>query len=153
MSLPDLKRLEFKHMSTSASPMSSASKVVVACMDGERRKGFVFNFSALRDSFRLFPEANSPQAAGADLELREVKAIFFVKDFTGNRERHDAYDSLAGAHGRKIEVTCRDGEKILGTTEAYNPKKLGFFIFPADRDSNNIRIFIVNANVSAVKVL
>ena len=133
--------------------MSSANRVVVACMDGERRKGFVFNFSALRDSFRLFPEANSPQSAGVDLDLRDVKAIFFVKDFSGNRERKDSYASMDGAHGRRIEVTCRDGEQILGTTEAYNPKKLGFFMFPADRDSNNVRIFVVNANVSAVKVL
>jgi len=140
-------------MSTSATPMSSASKVVVACMDGERRKGYVFNFSALRDSFRLFPEANSPQSAGNDLELRNVKAIFFVKDFAGNRERKDCYDGLDSAHGRKLEVTCSDGEKILGTTEAYNPKKSGFFMFPADRDSNNSRIFIVNANVSTVKML
>jgi hypothetical protein len=122
-------------------------------MDGERRKGFVFNFSALRDSFRLFPEAKSPQSAGADLDLRDVKAIFFVKDFSGNRERKDSYASMDGAHGRRIEVTCRDGEQILGTTEAYNAKKLGFFMFPADRDSNNVRIFVVNANVSAVKVL
>jgi len=82
-----------------------------------------------------------------------VKAIFFVKDFAGNRERKDCYDALDSAHGRKLEVTCSDGEKILGTTEAYNPKKSGFFMFPADRDSNNSRIFIVNANVSTVKML
>ena len=140
-------------MSTSATSMSSASKVVVAHLDGQRLKGYVFNFSALRDSFRLFPEANSPQAAGTDLEIRNVKAIFFVKDFDGNRERKDSYDSMEGAHGRKLELTCPDGEKILGTSEAYNPKKLGFFMFPADRESNNSRIFIVNANVSTVKML
>lgn len=140
-------------MSTSASAMSSASKVVVAHMDGQRLKGYVFNFSALRDSFRLFPEANSPQTAGTDLELRDVKAIFFVKEFAGNRDRKDNYHSMDGAHGRKLEVTFKDGEKVPGTTEAYNPKKLGFFMFPADRESNNTRIFIVNANVAAVKIL
>jgi len=138
-------------MSTAATPMSSASKVVVACLDGKRLKGFLFNFSAMRDSFRLFPEASSPQSAGSDLELRNVKAIFFVKDFAGNRERKDCHDSMDGTHGRKLEVTCTDGEKIPGTTEA--PKKLGFFMFPADRESNNAPIFVVNANVSTVKML
>lgn len=133
--------------------MSSASKVVVACMDGERLKGYVFNFSAMRESFRLFPEAASSQSAGSDLELRNVKAIFFVKHFVGNPERKDRYDWNDGTHGRKLEVTCKDGEKILGTTEAYNRQKLGFFMFPADRESNNTRIFIVNANVSTVKIL
>jgi len=63
-------------MSMTGTAISSASKVVVACLDGERRKGYVFNFSALRDSFRLFPEANSPQSAGTDLQIRDVKAIF-----------------------------------------------------------------------------
>jgi len=42
---------------------------------------------------------------------------------------------------------------ICGTTEAYNPKKTGFFMFPADPDSNNSRIFIVNASVRLVKAL
>ena len=133
--------------------MSTASKVVVACLDGQRRKGYVFNFSALRDSFRLFPEANSPQSAGLDLQIRDVKAIFFVRDFAGNRERKDAYDSMDGTHGRKLEVTFTDGEKIPGTSEAYNRTKPGFFMFPADRESNNARIFIVNKNVSEVKLL
>lgn len=140
-------------MGTSATPMGAASKVVVACLDGQRLKGFVFNFSALRDSFRLFPEANSPQSAGNDIQLQDVKAIFFVKEFAGNSERKDAYNMAEGAHGRKLEVSFRDGEKIPGTTEAYNPNKLGFFMFPADRDSNNSRIFIVNKNIRGVKVL
>jgi hypothetical protein len=140
-------------MTTSATPMSSASKVVVACLDGERRKGYVFNFSALRDSFHLFPEPNSPQSAAKDLQLRDVKAIFFVKEFAGNRERQDSHELEEGAHGRKLEVTFHDGEKVPGTTEAYNPKKLGFFMFPADPESNNTRIFVINANVSKVKLL
>lgn len=140
-------------MTTSATPMSAASRVVVACLDGKRLKGYVFNFSALRDSFRLFPEPNSPQTAGADLQIRDVKAIFFAKDFAGQPERKDSYDAMDATHGRKLEVTFLDGEKIPGTSEAYNRNKLGFFMFPSDRDSNNSRIFVVNKNVSAVKLL
>jgi len=41
----------------------------------------------------------------------------------------------------------------FGTTEDYNPKKTGFFMFTADADSNNSRIFIVNASVRQVKTL
>ena len=122
-------------------------------MDGTRLKGYIFNFSPLRDSFRLFPEPNSPQNLGTDIKLRDVKAIFFVKDFAGNRERNDSQQVSVGAHGRKLEVTFRDDEKITGTTEAYNPQKPGFFMFPADQESNNLRIFIVNASVRAVKHL
>lgn len=140
-------------MGASATPMGSASKVVVACMNGRRLKGFIFNFSILREDFRLFPEANSPQADGEDVQLRDLKAIFFVKDFAGNRERQDSNELSSGVHGRKLEVTFSDGEKLTGTTEAYNAKKSGFFMFPADSDSNNSRIFIVNKNVRSVKML
>jgi hypothetical protein len=133
--------------------MGTASKVVVACMDGSRLKGYVFNFSAIRERFNLFPEPNSPQIESDELQLAELKAIFFVKDFVGNRERKDAYQLAEEIHGRKLEVTFSDGEKLVGTTEAYNPKRLGFFMFPADPGSNNSRIFVVNANVRAVKQL
>jgi hypothetical protein len=59
----------------------------------------------------------------------------------------------APGHGRKVEVTFQDGEKMAGTTEAYNPQKLGFFLFPADTESNNTRVFIVNSNVQKVLFL
>ena len=140
-------------MSTSVNSTSSASKVVIACLDGQRLKGFVFNFSPLRDSFRLFPEPNARQDSGKDVQLRNLKAIFFVKDFGGNAERKDSHQLKDGAHGRKLEITFADGEMICGTTEAYNPKKTGFFMFPADPESNNSRIFIVNAGVRQVKAL
>jgi len=129
------------------------SKVVVACLDGQRLKGYVFNFSATRDSLRLFPAENSPHQAGTDVKFNILKAIFFVKDLEGHPEHHDTYDVKAAGHGRKIEVTFRDGEKITGSTEAYNPQKSGFFLFPADPECNNIRIFVVNSNVQKVTLL
>lgn len=55
--------------------------------------------------------------------------------------------------GRKIEVTFFDGEKIVGTTQAYNPSHKGFFVFPADGKGNSLRVFVVNWNVRDVKFL
>lgn len=138
-------------MATPPTRLGSAIKVVVGCLDGQRLKGFVFNFSPSRDQFRLFPDETSQHTAGTDVKLDTVKAIFFVKEFDGHPEHHDHYQLKPGAHGRKLEATFQDGEKIIGTTEAYNPKALGFFIFPADPESNNSRIFIVNKNVAEVK--
>jgi Family of unknown function (DUF6982) len=140
-------------MSTPATPAGSANKVVVAFLDGRRVKGYILNFSPLREAFRLFPEGSAVQSAGTDCRLKDLKAIFFVKDFTGNPERRESNDLAQGARGRKLEITFSDGEKLAGTTEAYSPQKLGFFIFPADLQSNNSRIFIVNANVREVKQL
>jgi hypothetical protein len=132
---------------------TNVNKVVVACLDGRRLKGYVANFLPTRDTFRLFPSENSPHDAGSDVKLSALKAIFFVKDFEGHKERHDAYDVKTAGHGRKLAVTFPDGEKIIGTTEAYNPQKIGFFLFPADPESNNIRIFIVNRETLKVAVL
>jgi len=128
------------------------SKLVVACLDGRRLKGYVFNFSPLREHFRLFPDANSPPEAGSDVELAELKALFFVKDFAGNPHYKERYDPNGG-RGRRLEVTFKDGEKIVGTTEAWSPQKLGFFLFPADALTNNLRIFIINRNVAHVRLL
>ena len=140
-------------MPTPPAPLNKPNKVVVARLDGQRLKGYVSNFSAIRDYFRLFPAENSPHEAGTDVQFRTLKAIFFVKDFEGNREHHDAYDLKAPGHGRKIEVTFQDGERIVGTTEAYNAQKPGFFVFPADPESNNTRVFVVNSNVQKVSFL
>lgn len=140
-------------MATPPVRFGSPSKVVVGCLDGRRLKGFIFNFLASRDHFRLFPEENSPQTAGVEIKLDTVKAVFFVKEFAGHSEHHDHYELKAGVRGYKVEVTFRDGEKLVGTTEAYNPRNTGFFVFPADPESNNSRIFIVNRNVREVKHL
>ena len=127
------------------------NKVVVAYLDGRRLKGYVYNFSALKDSFHLFPQENPLQERGQDVAMNHLKAIFFVKDFIGNREYRENPLAESAMHGRKIEVTFTDGEKIFGKTEGYNPQKLGFFMFPADPESNNLRIFVVNKNASQVR--
>jgi hypothetical protein len=122
-------------------------------LDGQRLKGYIFNFSASRTQFRLFPEEMSPHEAGKEIRLETVKAVFFVKDFDGHPEHHDHYELKAGTHGRKLEVTFQDGEKIAGTTEAYRAEHVGFFIFPADPGSNNSRVFVVNKSVREVNPL
>jgi hypothetical protein len=132
---------------------AQASKVVVAFLDGRRSKGFVFNFSALRDVFRLFPEQTSHHDEGTNIPIKDLKAIFFVKDFVGNPEYHESYDVIPSAHGRKVEIKCADGETIVALTEGYNPQKPGFFVFPPDPNSNNLRIFIVTKNALSIRML
>jgi hypothetical protein len=83
--------------------------------------------------------------------MDELKAIFFVKDYTGDKARKDNYsDEIAGA-GRKIEVKFSDGEIMLGYCQGYSSMRQGFFIVPADKNSNNDRIYIVNSATEEVK--
>jgi hypothetical protein len=126
-------------------------KVVLGCLDGRRLMGYLSNLSATDDRFRLFPEEDSTQQTGPEVELSSLKAIFFVNDFEGDREHKDSCLENIEGQKRKIEITFRDGEKIAGTTEAYHPQNSGFYLFPADPDSNSARVFIVNSSVQDVK--
>ena len=127
------------------------NKAVVAFLDGRRLKGYIYNFSAQKDSFRLFFEQDILQREGTDVQMKDLKAIFFAKDFVGNSEYTES-QALTGQNGcRKAEVTFRDGEKLVGTTDAYNPQKIGFFLVPADPRSNNLRVFVITKNATQIR--
>ena len=130
----------------------SMNRAVVAFLDGRRLKGYLLNFSALKESFRLFSNDRAGQQSGSDICMKDLKAIFFVKDFAGNPDYQEAPSVDGHKHGRKVVVTFKDGEQLSGTTEAYNPQKLGFFMFPLTENSNNLRIFVINKNVRQVKM-
>jgi hypothetical protein len=140
-------------MVSSAPPDVRLNKVVVAYLDGRRSRGCVYDFSPLKDTFRLAPESDLRHQKFAEVALKDLKAVFFVKDFRGDSKYKESQKIGEGKPGRKIEVIFSDGEKIVGTTQAYDPKKSGFFVFPADAKSNSLRIFVVNWNVRSVKFL
>ena len=127
------------------------NKAVVAFLDGRRLKGYIYNFSAQRDRFRLFLEQDTLQRQGTDVQMKDLKAIFFTKDFVGNSEYTESQILTSQNGCRKAEVTFQDGEKLVGTTDAYNPQKIGFFIVPADPRSNNLRVFVINKNASQIR--
>ena len=133
-------------MTIPSESLDQANKAVVAFVDGRRLKGYVYNFSALKSFFPLFPWDSLPGQGGKNVEMKDLKAVFFVRDFVGNPEYQETSVTAPPKHGRRIEVVFRDGEKLHGSTDAYNPQKMGFFMFPADPRSNNIRIFVVNKN-------
>jgi hypothetical protein len=138
-------------MGTPAKTPDHLNKVVVAFLHGDRIKGCAYDFSALKESFNLLPPEAPLQGQGRKVEMKDLKAIFFVKDFSGDLQYHESLGADAPMHGRKVEVTFIDGEKIVGRTEGYNPRKLGFFVFPADPKSNNLRIFVVTRNTREVR--
>ena len=138
-------------MGTPAKTLNHLNKVVVAFLNGARIKGCAYDFSALKESFNLRPQEDPLQGQGIKVEMKDLKAVFFVKDFSGNPEYHESLRADAPMHGRKIEVTFIDGEKMVGRTEGYNPQRLGFFVFPTDPKSNNIRIFVVIRNTRQVR--
>jgi hypothetical protein len=87
--------------------------------------------------------------------MRDLKAIFFVRDFAGNSAYKEQKEFVVGTplSGRKMEVTFTDGEVLVGTTTGYDAQRPGFFLFPVDGQSNNARIFIVQTVVKKVRFI
>jgi hypothetical protein len=140
-------------MATSPQAPGNRNRAVVAFLDGRRLKGYILNFSAQKDRFRIFPESDKHQVSGTEVELKDLKAIFFAKDFVGDPQHRESHEIAPNVQGRKTEVTFGDGEKIVGTTDAYNPQKIGFFVFPSDPRSNNLRVFVILKNIRELRWL
>jgi predicted phosphatase len=75
-------------MATLTTPGVMLNKVVVAHLDGRRSRGRVYDFSPLKDTFRLVSESALQQQKGLDVTLKDLKAVFFVKDFRGNSKQY-----------------------------------------------------------------
>ena len=132
-----------------------STKAVVRYADGRILKGYTEDFSPTNPSFRVHPFDPGTSMDAVDILVKDLKAVFFVKDFVGDSsysERKSYFDG-AKPQGRKMEVTFRDGEVLVGSNLGYDPKRLGFFLFPADPECNNLRTFAVAAAVKNVRFL
>lgn len=129
-------------------------KVVVRYVDGKVIKGFTRDFFPNKDRFHLYLAGEEP---GEPMEIlvKELKAIFFVRDFAGNPDHSERNAYLEGekSQGRRVEVVFADGEVLAGSTLGYDPDRTGFFLFPVDSTSNNMRVFAVTSAVKNVRYL
>jgi hypothetical protein len=129
-------------------------KVVVRYADGRVVKGMTQDFFPNKDRFHLRSDTTASEEP-AEVLIRDLKAVFFVKDFDGKpgyNERKE-YNNGDKAQGRKVEILFVDGEKLVGSTLGYDPNRLGFFLFPVDPESNNMRVFAVTAAVKNVRYI
>jgi len=131
------------------------SKIVVRYMNGTTLKGFTQNFFPNKPTFHLTPLESEGGKGIVEVPLDRLKAIFFVRDFAGDKTFQEKKRPAEGEkpQGRLIEVTCKDGVVIVGTTTGYDPKRPGFFLFPVDRNSNNTKAYIVSAAVANARFL
>lgn len=129
-------------------------KFVVRYLDGRVLKGYTQDFYPNRERFHLYLSDN-PDAAGVDVSLKDLKAIFLVRDLAGDPRYAESKKFVNGekSSGQKVEVTFLDGESVVGSTLGYDRNRPGFFILPADPKSNNIRIFVVASSVKRVRQL
>ena len=125
------------------------SKVIVRFKDGMIMKGNTSDFFPNKVRFHF----NRLDGKIEEINIETLKAVFFVKNFEGNKDYQEKYEDTIHAAGRKIEVEFTDGETISGYALGYSPDRHGFFITPADLASNNERIFIVKSATKNIKFL
>ena len=131
------------------------NKIVVKFKDGKIVKGWTTDFGQNKEFFHLHPI----KEYGEDIigiKISSVKAVFFVKDYKGDKNYKKVRTFNGAPKGipseRKIIVIFKDGENFYGTTHGYNLEKKGFFVYPIDPKDNNDRVFVVNPAVDSVKI-
>jgi hypothetical protein len=135
--------------------MIGPAKIVIRRADGTVLKGYSQDFSPTAQQFHVRRDAIGGSDPGQRVMMRDLKAIFFVRDFAGNSAYKEQKEFVVGTplSGRKMEVTFTDGEVLVGTTTGYDAQRPGFFLFPVDGQSNNARIFIVQTVVKKVRFI
>lgn len=127
------------------------NRVVARFADGRLLKGTTQDFAPAKDAFHMI--ASEGGARPVKITVADLKAVFFVKSWVGN----PAYDEIKAfdgpVQGRKVQVTFKDGEMLVGATQGYQPDRPGFFMTPADPQSNNDRIYVVSKAVEKVSFL
>jgi hypothetical protein len=129
------------------------SKIVARYRDGRTLKGTTQNFFPNRPVFHVNRQGKTAPGDVIEVNLEELKAVFFVKDFLGNAKHVERKKLSPGdqLQGRLMEVTCKDGEVIVGSTTGYDPKRPGFFLFPIDPSANNVRVYVVASSVRTAR--
>ena len=132
--------------------MGEATRVVARFSDGKVLKGTTQDFFPNRPSFHLIPLDGGN---GLEIRCKQLKAVFFVKTFEGDAKRKDIRGFIAApaetAQGKKIAVRFKDGELLCGYSLSYSPDREGFFMFPSDSGSNNLRIYVITTACAEVK--
>ena len=132
--------------------MAELNRVVAHYTDGKLLKGTTQDFFPNRPRFHLQPADGS---APVEVRGRMLKALFFVREFAGNPTRRDLRGFINSpgetSQGKKIAVRFKDGELLCGYSLSYMPDREGFFMFPSDPGSNNLRIYVIAAATVEVK--
>lgn len=129
-------------------------RVVVHFRDGEIVKGRTFDFTPTKDSFHVTTLQDHKHIVTVFTSL--IKAVFFVKTFRGNKN-HENHEEFSMENFKfddaslKVRVDFLDEEVMYGMTNGYSPNRKGFFVFPADKKTNNERVFVINESTASVK--
>jgi len=125
------------------------NKVIARFKNGTLMKVQTTDFFPNKTNFLL----ELPSGEVVDIETEQLKALFFVKDFEGDKNRKDSYNDAVPGGGRKVQIKFKDGKSVIGYSQGFSPDRPGFFVIPADTQSNNERFFAVTSATEKVTFL
>ncbi len=98
-------------------------------------------------------EAVTEDGVRSTVPVEELKAVFFLKD---PRRRRIEVEFDVGQEqdspGAPARVVFQDGEIIHGRVETYSMADGGFFLYPANKDSNNEKIFVIASALTSLAI-
>ncbi|BDU77814.1 DUF6982 domain-containing protein [Mesoterricola sediminis] len=131
------------------------NQVVARYQDGHLIKGHTVDFTPTSERFHVYPLGSYPGAKPLEIDVTDLKGVFFVKNLQGNpaHVKRNIFEPTNLTPGRKVRVVFKDGEVLLGHAQGYHPERKGFFILPADQRSNNERCYVLAAATREVSIL
>lgn len=145
--------------------LSSLEEHVVAHFkDGEIIKGVVLSFSPETGVLKLRLEDLTDQNEHEEIKAAELKAVYYIKNWSGNIDLHEASAPVpASAERKRFLVRFSDGEVLCGFVKEEDVDKivvkdseiqavnLGFFLYPTDLNANNKKVFVLNSSVAEIR--
>jgi hypothetical protein len=126
------------------------SKIVIRYANGKLRKGTTADFFPNKEIFHL---NDKDDGKTHEINVRDLKAVFFVKDYEGDPSYDVQLTMERSGLGKRIRIRFKDGETMMGYTQGYAPNRTGFIFFPADPDCNNEKAFIVTASTADIRFI
>ncbi len=112
------------------------NKIVARYKDGRTVKGTSLDIDPARPSCHV----RTPEGKTAEVQLKDLKALFFVRslegDSTHDEKRTPEPDDLCSRGSTLVRMAFADGEEMVGLTIRYPPNK------PVDSKSNNVRMLV-----------
>ena len=128
-------------------------KVVAHFKDGTIVKGHTKDFNPAKADFTIHPYDERGEAFSVSLE--SLKAVFHVRTFEGDPDHGPAPEAVADIseprfievmkRGKKALLEFADGERMWGFAEGFEGSQGGFFFFPTDPGTNNLRVYVVRS--------
>ncbi len=126
-------------------------KIVVNMRSGAVYKGVTHDFAPNSEAFHVLPAEGG--GVPVRVHMNEMKAMFWVKDYLGNRDfvaRRD-FDPARAMEGRRAILTFLDGETMWGAVTEDEASAPGFYFVPSDERDNNLKIFVVRKSLKELR--